>query len=584
MNRADPADCERRARVRSELQKEDMNRMISRSKRIASFVLCVLFLSGWMQLGAAAVDTAASVTPDLGFGYQFAVALHSNGSVYAWGNNSNGQLATGNATQSNTPVAVSLPENTTCTAIAVGYDHVLALLSDGFLYAWGANGYGQLGLGDSVTSDKNTPQKVTALQGKTIVAIAAGQYTSYALTQDGSVYAWGDNQKCQLGVSSESEFSRWTPAEISALSDVFVAKLYAGSGTAAVVDSTGSVWVFGDNSKSQLGVENASTVLPVKLTGKTNLPAVVSDVAFGSQTMSLLGSGVVSSAGINSNGQFGNGATSSTQAFGLKLATLSESITDVESSALQTVFLSVSGAVYRCGQVVAGDGSQQNLTTPVLLSCGDKTISRLGAGYGNAGAIAQDGSIWVWGDNTAGQLCSGSTDTASADPVQVKGVGGEGTLSLGSSARVHRVSLRAVASVPTPTYSVTVPTGIDAGSLYQAAAGAADAISDTAFAVTAEDVDNLFGEKKLVIRMRGAGGSFSMTDEAGNALSYQVCTGRQGNNTIASNGILGELTSDGSCYGRIRIDRSQITTSGKYEGQVFFDITVEDIDAGGDGT
>ena len=94
----------------------------------------------------------------------------------------------------------NLFEGKTISQISVGGNHSLALDSEGQIYAWGSNDYGQLGNGD--TTDSNTPVKVDTsgvLDGKTISQISAGNYHSLALDSEGQIYAWGGNYVGQLG-------------------------------------------------------------------------------------------------------------------------------------------------------------------------------------------------------------------------------------------------------------------------------------------------------------------------------------------------------------------------------------------------
>jgi alpha-tubulin suppressor-like RCC1 family protein len=118
-------------------------------------------------------------------------AVKSDGTVYAWGYNTSGQLGDGTTTYRTTPVQVS--GLTGVTAIAAGSGAVIstgyALKSDGTVYAWGNNGEGELG--DGTLADRYTPVQVSGLTG--VTAIAGGAATGYALKSDGTVYAWGNH-------------------------------------------------------------------------------------------------------------------------------------------------------------------------------------------------------------------------------------------------------------------------------------------------------------------------------------------------------------------------------------------------------
>ena len=141
-----------------------------------------------MEASALAVSAA---------GLQAAAAFTSSGAAYAWGYNAQGQLGNNSTTQSNVPVAV-LGLSTGVTAVAAGYEHSLAV-QNGNVFAWGLNSNGQLGNG--TTTNSSTPLEVSfggAFLGG-IVQVAAGQFESYALAGDGSLYVWGYNGDGELG-------------------------------------------------------------------------------------------------------------------------------------------------------------------------------------------------------------------------------------------------------------------------------------------------------------------------------------------------------------------------------------------------
>ena len=137
------------------------------------------------------------------------VALTSEGKLYAWGNNGSAELGDGTNTSRSTPVAVDMSgvlAGKTVTAIDGGAGHTVALTSDGKIYAWGFNDYGQLG--DGTFTNRTTPVAVDlagVLAGKTVTAISASAYHTVALTSDGKAYAWGYNYAGALGDGSTTD-------------------------------------------------------------------------------------------------------------------------------------------------------------------------------------------------------------------------------------------------------------------------------------------------------------------------------------------------------------------------------------------
>jgi hypothetical protein len=143
------------------------------------------------------------------------LALLSDGTLWAWGENLQLQLGT-QSTDSYVAVPTLVPApkdqqpGTQWVALAAGQDHSMALRSDGTLWTWGKNDHGQLGVGN--TSLQLTPQQVprpaTAAPGTTWQQIAAGQQHSLALLSDGTLWAWGRNTEAQLGLNSAQDQPR----------------------------------------------------------------------------------------------------------------------------------------------------------------------------------------------------------------------------------------------------------------------------------------------------------------------------------------------------------------------------------------
>ncbi len=123
------------------------------------------------------------------------LALKQDGTVWAWGNNENGQLGYGSTINGYTPVQVQGLDSV--VAISAGIDHSLALKSDGTVWAWG------YGMGNGIQARYLTPVQVTNLSS--VVAIASGDYHNFAVKSDGTVWAWGRNIYGELGDGSRTD-------------------------------------------------------------------------------------------------------------------------------------------------------------------------------------------------------------------------------------------------------------------------------------------------------------------------------------------------------------------------------------------
>jgi alpha-tubulin suppressor-like RCC1 family protein len=246
------------------------------------------------------------------------VALDSTGVVHAWGYNLYGQLGDGTSdtgTDKTVPVAVSRASNSslnsrTVVAIACGQVHTVALDSTGVVHAWGYNFYGQLGDGTSGSdNNKNVPGAVSrasnsSLNGKTVVAIAGGDFHTVALDSTGMVHAWGYNGIGQIGDGTTTHM--YVPVNVSGFGSLngrtVVAIAAAGYHTIAL-DSTGQVHAWGKNHYGQLGMNNTSnSSVPVNVSGFGSLSGkkVVAIAAAGvSYTIALDSTGMVHEWGYN---------------------------------------------------------------------------------------------------------------------------------------------------------------------------------------------------------------------------------------------------------------------------------------------
>ena len=229
------------------------------------------------------------------------LAVKSDGSVWAWGNNYYGQLGDGTTTQRLTPVPVSALTNV--KAVAAGHRHSLALANDGRVWAWGYNVYGQLG--DGTTTQRTTPVLVSGLTD--VVGIAAGQFYSLAVKADGTVFAWGDNGFGQLGDGTTT--NRTTPTRVPGLNGVVSVAAGRNRSWALKTDGavSGSAWAWGSNGATAVG----NAVTPVKVLA--NAVAMASgpgmDLALveEGQGRALMGMGIHMAGGIGSmpNNTFG---------------------------------------------------------------------------------------------------------------------------------------------------------------------------------------------------------------------------------------------------------------------------------------
>lgn len=174
------------------------------------------------------------------------VALKKDGSLWAWGWNGYGQLGNGTTNDMVTPVRIGL-DNDWSTA-AAGWDYTLALKKDGSLWAWGANNGGQLG--DGTRTSRIAPVKIGPNTDQWTVVSSDENGHALALKSDGTLWSWGNNSYGQIGDGTTVE--KLSPVRIGNYTDYWKS-IAAGSDFSVAVKTDGTIWAWGSNGSGQLG-------------------------------------------------------------------------------------------------------------------------------------------------------------------------------------------------------------------------------------------------------------------------------------------------------------------------------------------
>lgn len=366
--------------------------------------------------------TVGEIKPVLAGGGRYSLVLRDDGKAFSWGANDYGQL--GNRTQNASvkPVPVLFPSGAgAITAVAIGDQHSLALMSDGSIYSWGRNSDGQLGDGTKMSQNEPVKVRLPADAGKA-VAITAGMAHSMALMEDGRVYAWGLNYSGQMG--DNTGISKIYPTPVD-LPDLRATAIAAGREHSLAVMEDGRVYAWGKNNDGQLGTGTVSDEIKPREVLLPKGTAAIGVSAGWAHSLVLMSDGSIYSFGLNANGQLGDGTgTTRLQPVRVKTTAAMGKPTVLVSGAYHNFALMSNGAVYAWGDNGAGrlgDGTTETQSLPrrVLFPSGVKTIVAIGAGDSHSLAMAANGAIYAWGYNKFGQLGDGSTANRN-DPTPVR--------------------------------------------------------------------------------------------------------------------------------------------------------------------
>lgn len=270
------------------------------------------------------------------------MALKSDGTVWAWGSNLYGGLGNGTTNSTTEPIQTLLL--TDITAIAAGGWHSSALKKDSTVWTWGWNTDGQIG--DGTTTDRSIPNKVNGLTG--IKQIAAGTYHMLALKSDGTVWAWGDNVSGQIGDSTITD--RTTPVKVMGLNNVV--RISAGRFFSLAIKSDGTVWTWGENLYGQLGNGNTTNSwVPVQVSGLTGIiSAAAATGAF--HCIAIKDDNTLWAWGRNTYGNLGDG-TVDNSAVPVKMSNISD-VAGIAAGTNFTLLYKTDGTFWGCGRNASG--------------------------------------------------------------------------------------------------------------------------------------------------------------------------------------------------------------------------------------
>lgn len=380
----------------------------------------------------------------VGAGGAHGSARKEDGSAWSWGTPA--YLGSGGSGSTGSTQRVTQNDGSAFTGVAdvsSGYVHSLAVRSDGSVWAWGDNSEGEIG--DGSNTRRLHPVPVTDASGNPLLgaaAVSGGWRYSLALKTDGTVRAWGYALMGRLGNNNTGSAVRsWrnpvTVLQVGGTPLSGVTQIDAGEDHAIALKSDGTTWIWGNGQAGRLGDGQRNTMAYVAQRLNDSTGAAIGNgvqVSAGSDHSVLVRSdGTVYAWGINTFGQLGDGSTTERDWATLVKDASGNPFTGVARALAGeqfTVFLKTDGTVWtvgrnQYGQLGSGGSNAQSLV-PVQVLRDDGTplsgVTRMALFDATVVVLRSDDTVWAWGDNRDGELAfSGATLSRTAIKLVVSG-------------------------------------------------------------------------------------------------------------------------------------------------------------------
>ena len=342
-----------------------------------------------------------SVATTVAAGGNHTLAIRDDGTLWAWGFNTSGQLGIGTPGVDRVLLPTQVGTARNWTRVSAATQHTVALRADGSLWAWGWNTSGQLG--DGTTSSTLSPVRIGTANDWS--AIAAGSFHTVALRRNGTLWAWGSNGLGQLGDGTVGQ--RLVPTQVGTASD-WVA-IAAGREHTLAVKSDGSLWAWGGNANGQLG--DGTTINrtePTRVGTASNWKGVAAGIRY---SLAVGTDGTLWAWGQNNSGQLGDG-TANTRFVPTQVGTSTDWAAVMAGAFDTSLALKSDGTLWGWGNNglgQLGNGTTANASAPAQIGTANDWIAAA-VGAQHVVGIRADGSLWAWGYNLNGEQGDGTRE------------------------------------------------------------------------------------------------------------------------------------------------------------------------------
>ena len=331
--------------------------------------------------------------------------------LFGCGYNNSGQLGDNSTTHKSSPVQ-TIAGGTNWKQVACGVFHSAAIKIDGTLWTWGQNNEGQLG-DNSITNRSSPVQTITG--GTNWKQVSGGTFYTVAIKTDGTLWTWGNNGYGQLGNNSLT--NRSSPVQTVAGGTNWKQVSCKTAHTAAI-KTDGTLWTWGLNNFGQLGdnsITNRSS--PVQtIVGGTNWKQVV--CGYG-HIAAIKTDGTLWAWGNNTVGQLGDNNIVN-KSSPVQTVAGGTNWKQIACGYLHTAAIKTDGTLWTWGSNTygqLGDNNRVPKSSPVQTITGSTDWKQVACGYYHTAALKIDGTLWTWGYNTNGQLGDNTINDKSS-PVQ----------------------------------------------------------------------------------------------------------------------------------------------------------------------